>query len=297
MDSIIGGIIAILVVFTICIILTGSFYMLYYHSPVATEKNAAVRINGGIGNQLFQLAALIGYCHRFDLVPILDRSYIEAGAYHHSKTSYENKLFHNIEHRSLGWKPFILHDHTDVKVNTPCLLNGYFQDLRHFPPKEVLSKYIFYSPDIIKNVENKYGEYINADNVALLHIRRGDYLNNPEMYMVERNTRYYIKSLKHIDSMINKPNWKLLVCTNDKPWSEILLSEHSPTKNIVFIRDNDYYEMALMSRIKHLIISNSTFSWWAAYLATDQTKVIAPYPWTKYYPDGLYPENWIRLTA
>ena len=47
------------------------------------------------------------------------------------------------------------------------------------------------------------------------------------------------------------------------------------------------YDLALLSMCKHLIIANSSFSWWAAYLNMLQSyngTVIAPSPW--YKPDG-----------
>ena len=62
--------------------------------------------------------------------------------------------------------------------------------------------------------------------------------------------------------------------------------------------DQPCFEMKLMSSCKHFVLSNSSFSWWAAWLATYKEKtVIAPKKWfvsEKINTDDLIPQSWER---
>mgnify|MGYP000139365863 CR=1 FL=1 len=70
----------------------------------------------------------------------------------------------------------------------------------------------------------------------------------------------------------------------------------------VDLNNPDYVEMYLMSKCKHFIISNSTFSWWAQYLSTNESKiVIAPSRWGNLSYKGenvqtdIYEDDWILV--
>jgi hypothetical protein len=58
----------------------------------------------------------------------------------------------------------------------------------------------------------------------------------------------------------------------------------------------DYLDMQLMSLCKHNIISNSTFSWWAAWLNPNEDKqVIAPEPWMDHISTDIVPKRWTKV--
>jgi hypothetical protein len=72
--------------------------------------------------------------------------------------------------------------------------------------------------------------------------------------------------------------------------------------NVIVNRDTDYEEFAVMRQCDHFIITNSTFSWWAAYLgdsvAKEEKIVIAPTTWfvvDKLDSSNICPEGWIRI--
>ena len=58
----------------------------------------------------------------------------------------------------------------------------------------------------------------------------------------------------------------------------------------------DHHEMLLMSMCSHNVLSNSTFSWWGAWLGETKDKtIVAPDKWLKNVPNQIIPERWVRL--
>jgi hypothetical protein len=94
------------------------------------------------------------------------------------------------------------------------------------------------------------------------------------------NADYYLQSIKKISSLVQDPSF--LIFTNDKAWvkenfpSDISYTIYSNDRNL----NTDIEEMLLMAKLKSLIISNSTFSWWSAFLNTiPQQNIICPSNW------------------
>ena len=60
---------------------------------------------------------------------------------------------------------------------------------------------------------------------------------------------------------------------------------------------NSYLDMYLMSLCKHNIISNSTFSWWGAWLNRNTSKIVVmPDRWLQNdSAQGIFPSEWVKL--
>lgn len=66
----------------------------------------------------------------------------------------------------------------------------------------------------------------------------------------------------------------------------------------VDLNNPDYEELRLMYSCKHFIISNSTFSWWGAYLGSYDGKIVlAPYRWnlSDENDEAIYLKEWIKI--
>lgn len=128
-----------------------------------------------------------------------------------------------------------------------------------------------------------------------IHIRLGDYLSLDELNVVTKE--YFSRAISRIESV--SPNSKYWVFTND----EELAMQYLPTYISSRIRIipqslNSAQTIEVMWLCDHYIISNSTFSWWGAYLSKSKNPlVIAPKRWFKTIGEPKYvcPDGWIRL--
>lgn len=118
-----------------------------------------------------------------------------------------------------------------------------------------------------------------------IHVRRGDYLNYQEVYRVLNND-YYQAAYKHLESL---PQLKVLIFSDDIAWCKKHLALPANYCNVEFISEDipDYLALMLMTRCQHVIGSNSTFSWWGAYLNQENGIKIFPATWRN---DGISAE-------
>jgi hypothetical protein len=131
---------------------------------------------------------------------------------------------------------------------------------------------------------------------SAVHVRRGDYVS------VEKYRRIFgVCSAAYYSNAIERLPRSLPVhIVSDEPdWADAVLVKgaNARTHTISVHRGRDHYEdLALLARAEHLVLSNSTFSWWAAFLSSAQG-VICPEPWfTDPSRDrGIARPDWIRV--
>ena len=163
-------------------------------------------------------------------------------------------------------------------------------------------KYLFFiSPSEKEYLKKKYIEIYDKDIISIaLHIRRGDYLRAPNVFINLSETDYYKKSIIYFQEKLSKSNHKFIIFSDDQNWSKNYMKIIDPRLNLIFPIEKDYLELYLISCCNHQIIANSSFSWWGAYLNNNPEKIIiAPKKW--FGPKGppkhdLYIDSWIKLS-
>jgi hypothetical protein len=224
-------------------------------------SNVYVALAGGLGNQLFQVAAGYVYSRKYDKNLVLDISKWSA---HQGRCpdQYRNNIFSNFKYSTYHTRdvvgiyekrfnydplPFI---HGDV-----CL-HGYFQSLKYFEE---------YKEDFI-NLLNLPD--VSVDGEVAVHIRRGDYLQFANIHLV-CDTKYFLHNMgKFQDGKIN--------VFTDSP--EHVREEFGNWMNIVK-SDSELRDLTMMSQHDNIICSNSSFSWWASLLGKEKKKIIVPKIW------------------
>jgi len=127
---------------------------------------------------------------------------------------------------------------------------------------------------------------VKSDPIDLVavHVRRGDYVNNP-FYVDLMKTDYYNWAMSQF------PNDNFLIFSDDIEWCK----KNSKFTGCKFSEEKTEIEdMGLMANCKGIIMANSSFSWWGAFLS-DSKKVIAPKEWfTDKIERITYLNEWIK---
>lgn len=145
----------------------------------------------------------------------------------------------------------------------------------------------------IKDMEEK----ITGTQSVSVHVRLGDYLNNNSLYGGICTPEYYRKAIETIKARV--PDATFFIFSNDVKAASQMLGIEGAVPVDGNTGDKSYLDMYLMSKCKHNIIANSTFSWWGAWLNDNKDKtVICPTTLLNGYDNGsVYCKEWIRVSS
>lgn len=154
-------------------------------------------------------------------------------------------------------------------------IDGYWQCPRYFEAarNDLISQF-----KVRNNVSSDMHKLIfevKKQNSVAIHVRRGDYVNNynPFSKLVLMNKKYYDNAIEKVYSTLENPRFYFF--TNDVEWVRDNY-RNLPNSRIIseILPCRDVEELIIMSKCKHQIISNSTFSWWAAWLNESEGKQV-----------------------
>jgi hypothetical protein len=142
--------------------------------------------------------------------------------------------------------------------------------------------------DYADEIKDLFGQGIGEKiNVVAIHVRRGDYVQNP-FYVDLTKTDYYQKAMAEF------PNERFVVFSDDIEWCK----EQEIFKDCEFSHSDEKTDMNNFASCIGQIIANSSFSWWGAYLSPYSKKIVAP-SIENWYSDGeertKCPVNWKRI--
>lgn len=185
-------------------------------------------------------------------------------------------------------------------------LEGYWQNEKYFSDmKEEIRDYFTFDPKLVDNRNALLAQRVQNENSVSIHIRRGDYIDpqNRALYGNVCTIDYYRKASDFIFQRIDNPIFYLF--SDDMDWTKenisLLLGMEYDERRVTYIDFNrgekSFLDMYLMSKCKHHIIANSTFSWWGAWLGTNEDKiVISPSRWfDNQTVSDIICDDWIRI--
>jgi len=258
-----------------------------------SRKSTEVILQGGLGNQLFgwavgltlqsklksDLALNVSQLnHRAFGIPNsllhgVSISYVHP-TYALSKSVYLKKLYRTLFQKGNYFERTFDYEDRFTQINTPKRLFGYFQSYRYFEDVEPI---IMSRLESFQEFSQQYRDLLKRmpTNFVSLHIRRGDYLNNPNYHRL-LDMEYYSAALAKV--RLTHAESPVVVFSDDKEFAIKLF----PSQNVVSSEDlSDPFEtMILMSKGVALIGGNSSFSLWAGYLMNHQMKItVFPKQW------------------
>ena len=259
-------------------------------------------LQGGLGNILFQIAATKSISIDMDVdcsFPNLEDhlNYLNRDSIHNPKLNYSfdyNIIFNNLKTdypKTSKVINFPFHYDNVQLPNEDIVIKGFFQSEKYFlhNRKSILDFFNF--NEVNRKVRDKYKSILDS-KLTSIHVRRGDYVRHPNHHPTQ-SIEYYNKS---IDLLSNKTD-KFVVFSDDIEWCK----HNFNIPNVIYIEnEKDYIEMYLMSLCDNNIISNSSFSWWGAWLNTNENKtVIAPNKWfgsaINENTNDIIPKEWIKI--
>jgi hypothetical protein len=253
---------------------------------------------GGLGNQMFQIAAAYAAAKRnktnFAInLNLCQTVYQDQGYQGYSARNYQDTFFKNIPktdyipsrcYTTPKWS------YVPIPINlSDSIIKGYYQSEKNFIEYSDEIRSLFEFPEsIIKEYEK-----IKEKKMVGLHVRLGDYLKYPEIFGVI-NKHYYTNAINQfpIDT-------SFLLCTDD--FKNINMRIDLPKNTYYSNSNNELVDLFLLSQTESIVIANSSFSWWGAYLGKKKEKVICPNTWfgAGYEPNfqDIYCDGWIKLRS
>jgi hypothetical protein len=201
------------------------------------------------------------------------------------------KKTHCVEKRASVFDEKIM----DIRGNV--YLDGFWQTEKYFKDVAEIIKKDFIPKSPLSQSASEVLKKIEETNSISLHIRRGDYISDSKTNLFHGpcTLAYYEKAIEYILKKVDDPVFYIF--SDDIEWAK----KNLKAPNDVFVSQpniKDFEEMFLMSKCKHNIIANSSFSWWGAWLNRYEKKiVVAPTPWFNANEKliDLIPNSWIQI--
>jgi hypothetical protein len=262
--------------------------------PMIEPNYIAPRLQGRTGNLMFQIAHAYTKALEYDrqfIVPSQESStgHLEKGLFR--KFDFRIQKIPEPSRSKHIWGPFTHGPIEPPSTDQPTIYAGWYQSEKFFGKyKEVIKDAFSAPPEFIAKAFADY-PFLATHRVAAINVRRGDYLTQPR--------RHPVVTHGYIDKAINKLPYHdiKLVVSDDIEWCK----KNLPYEGMVFAEN--YYDqdaMWLLSLCDHYVISNSTFSWWGAWLSRNKDKVVIS-PSTWFGPDvaedprDIWCDDWIKI--
>lgn len=204
-------------------------------------------------------------------------------------------IIENPKHPKVWRGMFDFHPKILKPRNTDMYLEWFWQSEKYFMDIENIIRKEFTLKEPLSDTQNITAlEQIASTNSVSLHIRRTDYIGSYFAWIA--TPEYYDKAIKYIIDHVENPTF--FIFSDDISRCKDNVVTWYPTYYIDRnTKMNSYRDLILMSKCKHNIMANSSFSRWWAWLNDNPLKiVIAP---SKHHQNldykDIIPERWIRL--
>lgn len=254
-------------------------------------------IVGGLGNQLFILFTGLALAKKFNrelVVVFREKGDRVEGKEHDMRDTFLRKVKTIPEIPADTSTTIVIkedrHNMIDFdlsNIQADVRIEGYFQSYNYFKDYEKLCYDTLYLTINEKTLIDEYVTKLRENQAGMvvgIQVRRGeDYLSLNWTLPVS----YYRFCISQFPA-----NTKFVISTDDVLWCKTIFPDAVIIENI-----SNYVKVYIMSKLDGLILSNSTFGLWMAYIGKTE-RVFVPYPWHsagRKYNEGIYRSNWKKV--
>lgn len=240
---------------------------------------------GRLGNQMFQLAAAIGYARKYNAQYFAPYDTKEVPGFH---TFFNVRKYDGNEFRRYNQADPSQFNYSPIpEFKHGVKLVGFFQSEKWFEGAH----------DEIRKVFHLNIQPIDAVSI---HVRRGD-------YVVHANSFPPVNDDFLIKAMSKAGGNKFIFFSDDIKWcQDFAHRSFSPFDNIDISFSegrNEIEDLSLMASCSHHIIANSTFSWWGAWLGHNPDKIVVSPHYENWFgpgftgapPKDIIPDSWHQI--
>lgn len=276
-----------------------------------------IRLRSGLGNQMFQYAFFkqMTYWHgegrvKLDIdtyhwkahngmeidrvfgIDLVPDSVPAEVSLRYADVGY--RLYHRILRRLRGrrhhayrnWKAI---SYEEYRYIDDVYLEGFWNEERFFQDVAPMIRQLYRFPELTDAASRLLMERIGEVTSVSVHVRRGDY-RKYQKTLPMCPPAYYEQAASHLRQKY--PDLTFFVFSDDIDWCRRNLSLNGP---VHFVANENpqhaWKDMMLMSRCRHHIIANSTFSWWAAWLDPNGDKTVI-FPESVFFTYKSMPAGW-----
>lgn len=267
-----------------------------------------VEMIGRTGNQLFQYAFALAASKKLGTAFYISTAsgyafrlpnYFDLNGY----SKLKNMVWRIIT-RFVKPRPQLIEDWTSPEDNAHLiedgvLYSGFYQSERYFQSCQAdVRKAFTLKAEHRNNFEKKYGDLFRTKKILAVHVRLTDYLNFGSEELGGKNLTLPLSYYEACLSQVNDSQYDcVFILSDDAAAAKALFGEKEQYR---FSQESEIIDFQLMLNADALIIANSSFSWWAAYLNTRAEKVFAPKYWLGFkvkreYPVGACCQQWTAV--
>lgn len=276
-----------------------------------------IRLRSGLGNQMFQYA----FFKQMIFWHGEDRVKLDADTYHwnvHNGLEIDRvfgidlapvsvpaeislryadvgyRLYHRLLRRLRGRKDRAYRNWKDIRYEEyrdmdEVYLEGYWNEERYFKDVAPVIRQLYRFPELTDASDLQVADRIGEVRSVSVHVRRGDY-RKYQKTLPMCPPAYYERATAHLQQKY--PDLVFFVFSDDLDWCRKNLLLNAPVHFVTHTNPSDSWkDLMLMSRCRHHIIANSTFSWWAAWLDPKEDKTVI-YPESVFLTYKSMPAGW-----
>lgn len=293
-------------------------------------NTAVVKLQGGLGNQMFQYAFGQAVAAKHNARLLFDLDFFDLPSGDHTPRAFgldayglrcerasaarialakqrgnrARTFLHGVHprlapDRSYKERSFSF-DQAALVQEGDVYFEGYWQSERYFNGVTDPLRKDFTLNITMPKDRSEVAELIDRGQAISVHVRRGDYVTNPyaNAHFVTCGAEYYSTAIAKL--LARAPAASVFVFCDDIQWARDHIRAEASTHFIAAVGSiHPAIDLHLMSRCHHHVIANSSYSWWGAWLnAKPGKRVIAPARW---FNDGamdtrdLIPVGWEQL--